>query len=379
MERDFFFIPKVDSCKISIPLDEVEILDTRLHEQHLVQTINVVSAEVVGERTTAGKPFIFYDEETHEQVKIWIENQMFYLDNGHKTTQKYITLLINSKHLHKSYFKGITKETFRDIYEYMMSYKVFYCDYEKFQSARWSDLDICFDFPSTRIEFNTLKQNILLAVRKPELWTNRTSKSNVGLWAPSEYSPREVAKKKTSKPYVKFYHKEVDFLSVETHIGFAKKYLKEEDYVGVGRYEATISHASHKKRLGVQVYKSIWDLITKGDLRTICGQLFREYIEKAERFVDANDTPNDKIMIDMMNELIERGMTTTQLFSIFDRNDVSKRTNSNLVKKYHQLMNHEQVNKEKMEGNSLTHVVMEYLGVKTQQTSTLNNKIKKEE
>jgi len=365
MERDFFFIPKVDSCKISIPLVEVEILDTTLKEEHFTSTVNVVTAEVVKEKTTVGKPFVFYDEETHEQVKIWIENQMYYLDNGTPTTQKYITLLINSKHLHQDYFKGITKDTFRNIYEYMMSYKIFYCDYEKFQTARWSDLDVCFDFPSTRIEFDTLKKNVLSSVRKPQLWTNRTSKSNVGLWAPSEYEPRKTAKRKTSRPYVKFYHKEVDFTSVKDHIGFGKKYLKEEIYKDVGRYEATISNATHKRRLGVDAYKTIWDLISKGDLRTICGQLFREYIDEHKREVKVGDTPGDKIMIDMMNELIDRGMTTTELFSIFDRNDVSKRTNSNLVKKYHQLMNHKDVNKEKMEGNSLTKVVMEYLGVKT--------------
>jgi hypothetical protein len=376
MERDFFFVPKVDSCKISIPLNEVEILDTTLQEQHYTPTINVVSAEVVSEKTTVGRPFIFYDEETHEQVKVWIENQMFYLDNGAKATQKYITLLINSKHLHENYFRGITKDTFKDIYEYMMSYKIFYCEYDKFQKARWSDLDICFDFPSTRIEFDTLKKNVLASVRKPSLWTNRTSKSNVGLWAPSEYEPRKTAKKKPTKPYVKFYHKEVDFVSVKSHIGFGQKYLKEEQYKDVGRYEATISDATHKKRLGVDAYKSIWDLITKGDLRTICGQLFREYTDKPKRIVKEGNTPNDKILIDMMNELIERGMTTTELFAIFDREDVSKRTNSNLVSKYHALMNHEQINKEKMEGNSLTKVVMEYLGVKEQMTSTRKNKNK---
>lgn len=363
MERNYFFVPKVDSCKISIPLKEVKILNTTLQEQHLTQTTNLVSGEIVSEKTTAGRPFVFVDENTKEVIKIWVENQPYYLDNGHKTTQKYITLFINSKHLHKNYFQGITRDTFKDIYTYMMSYEVFFCEYSVFQNARWSDLDVCFDFPATRVEFNTLKENVLLNVKKPQLWTNRTSKINVGLWAPTERNPRENAKGKTTKPYVKFYHKEVDFMYVENHIDFGKKYLTESMYKDVGRYEANISTGGHKKRLGVDAYKTIWDLISKGDLRTICGQLFREYTEHKHREVKVGDTPGDKVLIDMMNALIDKGITIEKLFSIFDRKDVSRRTNTNLVKKYHQLMNSQEINHQKLEGNSLTNRIMEYLGV----------------
>jgi len=315
-------------------------------------------------KTMLGDPYVIDNTSVDgTYVKIWIENQITHIKvPGEKSSQvgeQYITLLLNSKHLHKNYFKGITKDTIREIYEYIMSLEVFKCDYKTFVSGRWSDLDICFDFEGTDIEFDVLKKNILNSVKKREYWFERKLKNNNGLWSPTEREPRKNST--PTKPYVKFYSKDLDFRTKSKL--FAQTYLKEEDYENVLRYEVTIKNSEHKRRLGLDEYKSLGDLLNRSDLRVLCGVMFREYVEKPKRLVDTSESPTDKVLIDLINECLSKGVEITVIYDFFDRYDVIDRTRRNLIKKYHELMDNEKIKQEKIKGNDLTSFVYHYLGL----------------
>jgi predicted transcriptional regulator len=115
--------------------------------------------------------------------------------------------------------------------------------------------------------------------------------------------------------------------------------------------------------LGLDEYKTLGDLLKRSDLRVLCGVLFMEYVEKPKRLIDTGETPLDKVIIDMMNELRELKVSATRIYSMFDRYDVIERSRTNLIKKYHELMDNEKIQKEKLTGNDLTSSVYEYLGL----------------
>ena len=362
MDRDFFFISKVDSCKLSIPLKRIDEVIPQLIEYFTDYRTNRETGETRELKSFLGDPFVI-DKEDGTYVKIWIETQINHIKipggGSSQIGEQYLTIFLNSKHLHQNYFKGITKETLKDIYEYMMSLNVFSCSYEVFQSGRWSDLDICFDFEGTETEFGVLKKNVLNSVKNREVWFSRKLKNNNGLWSPTENLPRRNST--LSKPYVKFYSKELEFKTKSKL--FSQTYLKEEQYKNVLRYEVTIKNTKHKRRLGLDEYKTLGDLLKRSDLRVLCGVLFMEYVEKPKRLIDTGETPLDKVIIDMMNELRELKVSATRIYSMFDRYDVIERSRTNLIKKYHELMDNEKIQKEKLTGNDLTSSVYEYLGL----------------
>lgn len=379
MDRDFFFISKVDSCKLSIPLKRIDEVIPQLIEHFTDYRTNRETGETRELKSFLGDPFIIDNTGVDgTYVKIWIETQITHIKvPGGKSSQvgeQYLTILLNSKHLHQDYFRGITKHTLKNIYEYMMSLKVFSCSYEVFAGGRWSDLDICFDFEGTEIEFDVLKKNVLNSVKKREYWFERKLKNNNGLWSPTEREPRKNST--PTKPYVKFYSKELDFKTKSKL--FSQTYLKEEQYKNVLRYEVTIKNTQHKRRLGLDEYKTLGDLLNRGDLRVLCGVMFMEYVEKPKRLLDNGESPTDKVLIEMINELIGLNVPSTRIYSIFDRYDVIERSRRNLIKKYHELMDNEKIKKEKLQGNDLTTSVYEYLGLNENQRKIDESKNGKE-
>lgn len=372
--KEFFWKPKIDSFDLSVPLDECEVIDTSLIEKHSHDITNMVTGEIENVRESQGKSINVFNDTEGTRVRFSIGTQFYYTgtigNDGKviKLPKPYITILIQSKHLGKDYFKGITKDTFKNIYEYIMSQKVIYCDYEVFKKGRWNDCDICFDFPGNDVQLDTLKQNIIKSVKDPKYWFSRRTKENTGLWSPTERDPRKNGKPRT--PFIKFYNKTLD---LETRsLSFSQFHLKGIDYSNVLRCEGTIGRGNHKRRLGLEKH-SIWDLLGS-DLQILIGQMFREYIEKPKINVSVDGTPMDKVLIDLLNECLSYGVTSTKLFSIFERYDVSDRSRRNLIKKYHEIMNNDKINKDKIEGNNLTKVIFDYLGVTDQHNQIIKER-----
>lgn len=349
---------KVDSVRLSIPLTECVILDTNLIDRIQVQTTNTETGEVVSEKFQNGLPTIIKNADG-TYLKFWKENQFMYV-NGQRIPNIYLTFLVNSKHLGKRYFEGITTETLPIIYDYIQSFKIVSFSYDALFKSRYNDTDLCVDFNSTLKTFNELKSRIKDITTQPTKWFSATEKNNSGIWTPTQSKPRDNAK--PSSPFIKLYSKDEDFTyqSVE----FSREYLSPSDYKDLFRCEVTIKNATHKKHLSIQNQKEFGQFL-KLDLQLLLQQIVKEYFKTENKILlnKSDLTPTDKVIIDLVNELISRGAKSSTIYQIFDRVDVSRPIRKALKEKYHKFMELEKFHVEQLQKNEDLNDVFSYLGI----------------
>lgn len=352
------FLCKVDSCKLSIPLNKCSDVSNQLTDYFKIQQINLNTGELKEIDIEKRLPFIL-NTEFGTYYKIWIESQI-----SNKGAEMYLSILVNSKHLGADYFKGITKDTIQQLYEHIIGLKLFYCTFEIFKSARYQDTDIAFDFKCNKEHFEILKENIKVSTLYPEYWSSTHQSTNSGIWSPktnTKVKPRDFAT--PTKPYIKFYSKQIDFETKSNE--FAKHFKLHKQSTDLVRFEATIQNAKHKKLLKIDELKTFEQLLN-ADLKVICSDMFKRYFEKRKFVKSLNEMPMDKVLIDLIEIAIENGADKETIFKIFDRVDVSRKSNYNLVKKYHKLYSEKMINTERLQANEISQNVFEFLGVNTQ-------------
>jgi hypothetical protein len=242
-----------------------------------------------------------------------------------------------------------------------MSFNVVKFSYDTLLNSRYSDTDVCIDFNATPELFEGLKTNVKAISTNPALWYSPTSsKDNSGIWTCAKDEPRKHATPTT--PYVKFYSKYEDFTNKS--IDFANAYLRTEQFKDVYRFEATIKNAKHKEHLGIAKCKTFGDFL-KLDLQLLLQQIVKEYfIDNKKLVMKSGDlTPIDKVIVDLMNQLVLSGATNSQLFDLFNRADVSRQARQTLKEKYHKLTALDEFNRKQLEINSASKDVFSYLGI----------------
>jgi uncharacterized protein YfkK (UPF0435 family) len=350
---------KVDSCRLSIPLKECTVKNDQLTD--LITTIKYVASTGEHIKTTSkvSEPIVI-DTEQGTYFKVYLDSQLTYV-NGERTTEPYLTILVNSKLLQKEYFKGITKHTFQALYNYVMSTDTFSCSYESFQNARYNDTDICFDFISTKEEFNQLHKSLNSSFINPSLLHSVSKVDNLGMWTPSSKQPRQQAT--PSKPYIKFYSKELDMTYNST--AFAQAYLQPSDYTNVFRFECTIGNSKHKKRLGISFIKTIWELLNT-DLQSITQSMVKEYIDKPRIVKSKAMTPNKEVYLNLMNLAIKHKAPLEDVRATFELDTTihNRVTIGKYKELYYELLKHDSIDMETIQKNQNTVSIFEYLGVR---------------
>ena len=350
---------KVDSCKLSIPLNQCEVIDQSLldHFEDIRLNVNTGTMEKIKEYL--GKPYqLTFKDGT--SVKIWIEKQVSYNSvSQSKTNEDYITFLANSKHLGPLYFNGITVDTLEHLYNYVMSLEVFKCSFTSFKKARYSDVDVCFDFKCSDEEFEILKSNIKKSAIDPSYFHTVDTKDNSGIWTPTKKDPRKQAT--PGKPFIKFYSKEKDFTFNSNK--FARSYFKPIDYKDLIRFECTIKNAQHKRELGLNEIPTFIEFL-KSDLQLLSSNIFSRYFERLKTTrISGTMTPHEKLLIGLINRMIEAGIPKTEIIKEFNRKDVSPKARQRLVKKYQKLYRTDKVNKAKLEANQVSESVFQFLNI----------------
>jgi hypothetical protein len=350
---------KVDSVLLSIPLDRCEILDQNLIDIITTYKVNVSSGEVISETKKLGEPFT--KRFNGISFKVWTNYQLYYYADGRRVNKLYISFLANSKQLEGSYFGGITKDTLYDYYNKIMDLSVFKCSYTDLKAARYSDTDICFDFKATEIEFDVLKTNLKNSVLDNRFIHTTNSQTNSGIWTPTRKDPRDQAT--PSKPYVKLYSKEKDFTYNSTE--FADAYFKPETYKDLIRFEAGVINAKHKDRLGIPKGCTFFEFLNL-DLQLICKQLINEYLIKPKMIKAKGLTPTEVNLLNAINKITDLGGTKNDVYEIFDLSGqfTDRSTIARSIQRYNKIINNEQINREKLEANSITENVFEFLGIK---------------
>lgn len=222
----------IDSLKLSFDIDEVDVVNMKLLDHKIKQTINTVTGEVEDETPIQQNSL----QHQYENYKIHFAiNKNFGLER--------VVVLLNSKLLEVDYMNGISMSNIESIYAQLMSANIFEISFSDFLSkGQVSDVDIKKDvlFESIEEFDNMTKQleNSTHPSKQSSRGANRFTKStNKGIqW--------NIRKKSSYRfPYLKIYHKGIESKHGDNQI-FFNHFLDINSISNVVRIEATIKNFS---------------------------------------------------------------------------------------------------------------------------------------
>jgi hypothetical protein len=315
---------KVDSLKLRIPLEDVSIVSTTFREKYQ-------KLYVTGELDEC-----FSLEQHKTNITNGITARIGIVSHlvTQHTSKEFIYIQANSKMCKGRYLEGITLDTVKCVYDYIISLKVVYFTYEVFLDSFVSDIDLAYDVDisvSDMISMNqaiysTVKVNMVRHMDKPF-----RSSDNVGL----QFNRREKAT--PSAPFIKIYHKGLEMAHKSKE--FYDEYLSMFDLSRYGRIEFTIKGAKHQSHLGISI-KTLRQLLEYDRLfldNLVLEAIPKNYIEKRVVIkMNKESSYMDKMLLFCMNELIASGRDKRDLYSMlsqFGGDSAKERMEKSRVKK----------------------------------------------
>tara|TARA_B110000037_G_scaffold80485_1_gene95928 strand:+ start:3842 stop:4927 length:1086 start_codon:yes stop_codon:yes gene_type:complete len=300
---------KIDSFKLRVPLVCVEIVDSKFASKY--QKVFVETGEI-DEYINLDKNKVHI--ENGITSRIGIVHSMDTNGGG-----EYIVFQINAKQLKKRYFEGINRNNIKAIYNYLMSFNLVYLNYSAFLNGLISDVDLCFDYRISRKGMQETNQKVYESilphcykyVQKPF-----GRKNNTGI----QFNDR--AKATPSKPYCKIYHKTTELETKSED--FAKAYLTDINFHNLGRFEYTIKNSKHKSYLRLK-YQSLDDFlkIQQKTLERFFFNGIKAYTTSKSIIREYKDlSPTDRLLLIMINKLIERGADKQNIYTALYNFDI---------------------------------------------------------
>ena len=283
----------VDSFRISIPINLVEIIDSNLTDKVTSLTINADTNEVLTER-----------EVKENSIIKSIDGVPFRFNIDNSFNEKKVVILINSKQLFKDYFSGITTDNIPFIYSKIIECEVINIDFDTFLQQPIVDVDFKRDNIVGLDEYHKSLEIIRNCSKLSKYKDDGCHTYANGI----EFSVRKTSKY-LSNPYFKIYHKEIELN--ENSTDFANKYLKHIDYKNLVRLEVTVKNKKHFRSLGVEsnTLKDILSLskeVKESMIRIIVRKhLSQRDMIKPERNESLN--PTQQVMFDYISLLLEKG------------------------------------------------------------------------
>ena len=267
--------PKIDSLRIRIPYRKVLFINPELGATQV--RVNYDTWEIFQkEDPTTGKlvddtsvVYSKYVEQNGVKARYGVRSVF---EGAHVGNQEYVIIGINAKMLKQHYFRGISSDTIRLIWKYIIDQKIIYTDFDTFMSAKVSDVDICIDKYTLDIlgknEFTrnmTCKRIIEMcrtAAKNKDNTSGWTQEKNTGI----EFGDRQkVGRRYRTKQYLKFYAKLVELEYNPRSKEFKEAYLdtinlEAYDYPYFLRVETTIKNAAHFQVYDLEV-RTLKDLL----------------------------------------------------------------------------------------------------------------------
>lgn len=230
--------PSVDSAKIRIPVNQVQVLNQDLYLHKLI--VSPTTGEVEGEFKSKAH-LVEYDG---IKTRYCIEDQV----TSDRQVDQFLTIGINSKMLKSRYQEGITLETLPILLEEINSQGQVKVLMESLLLAQMTDIDFKSDFYASP---DAMKETYdhLFKISKAHKETGRGAtpfnrKNNQGI----QWNTRETNSVKTA-PYCKIYTKDRELNSKSRE--FTEAYLKEFNLEGVYRLEVTLKNKKHIDAYGI--------------------------------------------------------------------------------------------------------------------------------
>lgn len=305
----------IDSLKIRIPIGLVKNLDNL---ELATQTFIPLTGEVVSTD---------------------IKRQRLIIENGIKTTfwhwtepntgNEFLTIGFNSKALKQNYFDGITADTIKQIYYYIISLNIVSFTFTAFMNAFCTDTDFKKDIRCTEKDFKDFIHSAIYLTKSSPKCGYGYSASLADKKLILGFSER--GKATYGNPFFKFYHKtlELKYHSME----FANQYLNDIDYNDILRIEATVKDKGHYKRFDVldTSLQSVLNLTTEQKeniIKNIASEHMNSNVEPPEK--QSNDlTPTNKALLANMQLVIKDHQWTFEQYY----NYISESCNYNPIEK----------------------------------------------
>ena len=240
----------IDSTKIFIPIDRVEVLSSELKKTYI--TLNGDTGEVLKE--WKNEAHLIEDKKEIEEgifQKLGVKTRVAIAKNPN-TGNEFLVVNLNAKILKsKEYLQGIHWGNIERVFSNLMEYEVFKCTFETFLNGCLSDTDIKADNklkePVFKSSIDTLELNTKPSSKADEGSRKFWRKGNKGI----QWSKRETTAF-ISNPFFKIYHKLTE-LSYKSN-AFLNEYLKGADaeLEDLVRTEYTIKNQKHQKSLGIE-------------------------------------------------------------------------------------------------------------------------------
>ena len=316
--------PKCDSLQLFIRFDKCKLIDKRFTAEY-IKVYNIPNSK--------GEDQYFKELETEKQnrqnslyieaagVSVKFQYAMLMMEGKAVGQQAYCLITINSKQLQEQYFKGITEDTIKDLYDFIISAGVVEFSYNTFINSRVADIDICLDIlnfqPSQHRELlNLLKQKVSL---KYTSYVNYKGKNKGTL----QYYNRKDAKNSAKLPYLKFYDKSEELTghSNEFYSAFIdhQEDVKRSVYKGITRIEYTLAGQQQLKayNLTIKTLKDVLSTPAEEYIRVLIS-ILDEYNGNNIRTMakEAKLSLTDSLILSLLGGLIESGWSSDRIIDL---------------------------------------------------------------
>ena len=299
MLKDRYINTSVDSCKFRI--DEMKVQFSKKGQKLLKDAKFLIDLET-GEIEELDKKTQMIQIKEFKELGI---NLYVGASKGD------LVLFLTSKLLKENYFKGITEETLRQIYNEIMKLDLFKFEYKEMLTNILTDADVKVDtiINESYKEFFGKIQKATKDWAKPKL-----SKKNTGIqW---HYRRKDTQIK--GKPYIKIYSKNIELMHNSKE--FYNNYLKGQ-FNNYTRFETTIKNKDHWHSILKELKLPACDLtfenifkLTESQKVGIIMNMFRRYkITKRKYDLVGDDmktlTPAEKVVYKSLKDHLLLGKT----------------------------------------------------------------------
>lgn len=316
--------PKCDSLQLFVRLDKCKIVDKRFTAEY---------TKVYKIPNSKGEEEYFKDLETEKQnrqnslyieaagVSVKFQYAMLMMEGKEVGQQAYCLITINSKQLQEQYFKGITKETIQDLYDFVIGARVVMFSYSTFINSRVADIDICLDI----VNFAPEQHRELLSLLKKKVSLAHTSyvtyqgKNKSTL----QYHNRKDAKRATKLVYLKLYDKSEELTghSNEFYNAFIEyqEEVKRCIHKGITRIEYTLAGQKQLKayNLTIKTLKDVLSTPAEEYIRVLIS-ILDEYNGNNIRTMakEAKLSLTDSLILSLLGGLIESGWSSDRIIDL---------------------------------------------------------------
>lgn len=269
-----FWVPKIDSFKIWVRLGNVQIIDHTLIEKlYVVDSQGEIIDEIEGKSKNIGYP-------DGRAFKFWRRRHN---DINTKVTTEYIGIILNAKHLKERYFEGITIDNIDVLVDEINSQDIIRIDKETLLSSPIGDLDVCFDFQATTESFKKLikRQFPMVQQNSNDTYASEAKQTHLGLYLNSRDNCYP------SKPFFKFYHKTIELENKS--FDFADKFLKNVDFLNIGRCEVNLKNTKHFKYYNIKA-RQLGDFLTRVDFVPMLQKGYKNWFIERNVVVNRGDS-----------------------------------------------------------------------------------------